>query len=34
MQMMMFEPEVKYQSRQPNIKPLLFEELKRISKME
>ncbi len=27
-QMIMFEPEVKYQSRTPNIKPELFEELK------
>jgi len=27
-QIMMFEPEVKYQAKQPNIKPELFEELK------
>jgi len=34
MQMMMFEPEVKYQTRQPNIKPELFEELKKNYKKE
>lgn len=32
--MMMFEPEVKYQSRQPNIKPELFTELKNNFKKE
>ncbi|MBU1116893.1 MAG: helicase [Bacteroidetes bacterium] len=28
-QMMMFEPEIKYQGKQPNIKPELFEDLKK-----
>jgi len=28
-QMMMFEPEIEYQTRQPNINPVLFEELKK-----
>lgn len=28
-QMLMFEPEIKYQTRQPNINPVLFEELKK-----
>ncbi|MFA5803905.1 MAG: type ISP restriction/modification enzyme [Melioribacteraceae bacterium] len=34
MQMMMFEPEVKYQTRQPNINPELLEELKKNYKKE
>ncbi|MCK9426752.1 MAG: N-6 DNA methylase [Ignavibacteriaceae bacterium] len=33
-QIMMFEPEVKYQTRQPNIKPELFAELKNYFKKE
>lgn len=33
-QMMMFEPEVEYQTRQPNINPALFEELKKNYKKE
>ena len=33
-QIMMFEPEVKYQAKQPNIKPELFEEFKKNFKKE